>query len=106
MKKKTNKTKKKVTRTTSKTTPILKPAPKGKSFFLANGEEVKSAKTLADKLEEMPEEVFKHHVNQEKNDFANWIKDIFKAEDLASKMNSDRKDIRIEIYKYLLSKKR
>ena len=85
---------------------VLRPAPSKSYFFLGSGEAIKSVKGLADALEKMPEEVFKHHVNQEKNDFANWIEHVFEDKTLAKKIGKDKKNIRLNIYKYLLEKKR
>ena len=36
----------------------------------------------------MPEWVFAHHVNSEKNDFATWINDVFGERWLAAKVRS------------------
>lgn len=54
-----------------------------KSFWVCNGEIFKNLKELVDGLERMTEEVFNYHVTKEKNDFVNWIKDVFKDEKLA-----------------------
>ena len=52
-------------------------------FILKNKKALKSLHELADSLTSMDDETFKHHVTKEKNDFANWIKDVFKNERLA-----------------------
>ena len=44
-------------------------------FYLCNGESAGSLDELLEKLKVIDEECFLHHVNEEKNDFANWIKD-------------------------------
>ncbi|MBM3200132.1 hypothetical protein FJZ53_04275 [Candidatus Woesearchaeota archaeon] len=52
-------------------------------FYLSDGRALKSLRELAEALEDMSEETFRHHVNSEKNDFANWIRDVITDEELA-----------------------
>jgi len=81
-------------------------APEDKHFILLTGERLSHFIELADKLEHIQEDVFSHHVREEKNDFANWIQDVFNepelAKQVASKKNS--KDMQITIYKYIITK--
>lgn len=56
---------------------------KNKYFYLNDGRAFKSVKELADALRELPKEVFEHHVSDKKNDFADWIKAVFKEEHLS-----------------------
>ncbi len=44
-------------------------------FYLCNGESAGSLDELLEKLKVIDEECFLHHVNEEKNDFVNWIRD-------------------------------
>jgi len=53
------------------------------SFRLHGGGVVRSIPGLKKALEQMPNDVFSHHVRNGKNDFAAWIKDVFKDETLA-----------------------
>lgn len=78
-----------------------------KYFFLSNQKQLKSIKDLADELEKISVGEFHHHVNNHKNDFANWINDVFKQKTLANKVGKtkDIKDTRLIIYKYLLENK-
>ncbi|MEK6947451.1 MAG: hypothetical protein AABX32_07635 [Nanoarchaeota archaeon] len=55
-------------------------------FGLSNGRILKNLNELLNALKSMDEETFKFHVNQEKNDFGNWIEDVFKYEDLANQI--------------------
>ena len=72
---------------------LLKETSPDKYFKLENGKELKSVKDLIDYLPKMPEEIFKHHVTNDKNDFANWIKFVFNEESLAKKVfNTKSKD--------------
>lgn len=55
-----------------------------KSFYLASGKVIKSVNGLIEELKAMPESLFRVHVTNEKNDFANWIKNVYNDERLAS----------------------
>jgi len=48
-----------------------------KRFFLKDGQILNSLEDLFQELQVMENHVFEHHVNSEKNDFANWIGDVF-----------------------------
>jgi hypothetical protein len=56
------------------------------TFKTSHGKEVKSLKHLQHVLEDISPESFKHHVNGEKNDFANWIRNAVKDPELADQM--------------------
>ena len=75
-------------------------------FKLLPGEELRNVKELAEALEKMSEEVFRHHVNAERNDFANWIRDVFYDVELAELMEHQRtkEGMRITIYKHVTKK--
>ncbi|MBS3113917.1 hypothetical protein J4448_02350 [Candidatus Woesearchaeota archaeon] len=70
---------------------VLGEAPVEQHFVVADGRKLKNIIELADALETMSEEIFRHHVNEAKNDFSNWVKDIFYdhslAEDIARAKN-------------------
>jgi hypothetical protein len=53
-------------------------------FVLCDGRIIKDYLELARILETLNDDVFCYHVTNEKNDFANWINDIFKEEELAT----------------------
>ncbi|MEM3374278.1 MAG: hypothetical protein QXE31_03580 [Candidatus Woesearchaeota archaeon] len=55
-------------------------------FWLCNGKTLKTIKELLNELKVMEESVFKYHVNDEKDDFANWLKDIFNEFELVDKL--------------------
>lgn len=57
-----------------------------KHFYLKNGKALRSIAELAAIVESLPDDVFNHHVSERHNDFANWIKDVFKEEHLATAM--------------------
>ena len=52
-------------------------------FRVTNGKTIKNLYELASELASMDEEVFRHHVNDERNDFHNWILHIVRDEHLA-----------------------
>jgi len=66
-----------------------------KIFYLKSGKTFNSLKGLAKELTKMSEDVYNHHVTPHKNDFANWIRDALKKEDLAKKV--DRHLLKIEM---------
>ena len=59
-------------------------------FFLHNGKILKSLTELTQELKQMDQETFGWHVNQEKNDFYNWVRDILKDAGLAGKIENER----------------
>ncbi len=63
-----------------------KEVPRDMSFYLYGGGTLKSIEELASALKTMDDEVFLHHVHSGKNDFANWIRDVFSDRKLANKL--------------------
>ena len=62
-------------------------------FWVNNGPILKNMEELANALPDMAEDTFRHHVNNEKNDFSSWVRDIIGdanlANDLLSSKNRD-----------------
>ena len=58
----------------------LKEAPADKYFYLHNGMTIKDLDELAVALNLMDRETFEYHVNNDKNDFSNWVKEIIKED--------------------------
>ena len=54
-----------------------------KSFFASDGKVFKSLADLAAGVQRMHPDTFKHHANKEKNDFSNWVRDVFGEQQLA-----------------------
>jgi hypothetical protein len=77
-----------------------------KCFVLCDGRKLKSAKELADTLQTMSDDIFKYHVNDTKNDFANWINDVFGEPDIAKKIRTMRNkmEMSVELYKHMFDK--
>jgi hypothetical protein len=63
-------------------------APKEHYFKLRNGQELKSLNDLRKALTYMNDEEFSHHVNQERNDFANWVRDALQNSELYEKIKN------------------
>ncbi|HLG23319.1 MAG TPA: DUF5752 family protein [Candidatus Nanoarchaeia archaeon] len=66
---------------------ILGQAPVENHFVVADGKKLGSVLDLADALETMSEDVFSHHVNDLKNDFSKWVKDVFYDHSLAEDLS-------------------
>src|SRR3989338_4711077 len=57
-------------------------------FYTKDGKIIRNLAQLRDELKVMPPEVFDHHVNERKNDFSSWIKDVFGQEKIANKISA------------------
>jgi len=55
-------------------------------FHLRNGQSLKNLRELLVALKDMPNDEFTHHVNEHKNDFANWTDHVFEKQELANNM--------------------
>ncbi|MCH7850417.1 MAG: hypothetical protein IH845_02130 [Nanoarchaeota archaeon] len=69
-------------------------------FYATNGEVLKNLEDLLSFLNNVDEETFFNHVNSEKNDLANWTRDILNEKRLSNKMfktiNRDEMAVYIE----------
>ncbi|MFW6220489.1 MAG: hypothetical protein ACOC3X_02330, partial [Nanoarchaeota archaeon] len=74
---------------------ILSNVHPNETFKTALGKEIISLEELVKTLENMDDNEFKIHVNEEKNDYANWINDSIKDEVLAFEIKhvKDKKKI-------------
>ncbi len=75
-------------------------APEEKCFVLQDGRKLKTIYQLIDELETMTDEVFRHHVNDFRNDFANWIEHVFEDKSLAEEIRAV--ETRMEMQRALL----
>lgn len=77
-----------------------------KYFVLCNGSTIKDYKELAAILETVGDDVFYYHVTAERNDFANWINDVFGEQELAEKIrhSKSRHEMMAILYKHLFHK--
>ena len=76
---------------------VLGEAPEEHHFVVADGRKLKNIMELADALETMSEEIFSHHVNEFKNDFSNWVKDVFYDHSLAEDMTRAKNRLEMQI---------
>jgi len=82
--------------------------PQEKWFYFASGKKASSIEELRSVLEAMDEAEFRHYVNNEKNDFANWVEGVFKEKRLAQNMRevSEREGLLIILEDFLKKKLR
>ena len=59
-----------------------------KRFFCQDGSVLASLSELAERLRQMRQEAFRYHATYDKNDFANWVRDVLGDEVLAKKLRS------------------
>ena len=62
---------------------ILARVPFHVSFWLCTNESLRSINDVYEALERASDEVFRYHVNRDKNDFEVWIREVIKDKDLA-----------------------
>ena len=77
-----------------------------KVFWLKDSSILKSLVELKDRLDFMPDDIFFFHANSEKNDFYNWVKDIYQNQSLANKIKNakTRQELKILLEKELKPK--
>ncbi|MEA3399495.1 MAG: carbohydrate kinase family protein [Patescibacteria group bacterium] len=68
-----------------------------KAFILKDGSIIHSLEELDSHIKLMNNDVFRHHVHEGTNHFATWIRDVFKLEDLANKINLSSSKIAIRV---------
>jgi hypothetical protein len=102
----TKKVAKKTVKKTKKVAKVskVKNAPADQVFFMVNGQKLKNYGELAKVLGRIEDNVFNHHVNEYKNDFVNWIRDVFKDIELAKKIAGikDKDKMQLVIYKHIM----
>ncbi len=77
-------------------------------FMLCNGTSVKSINELALLMDKLSDEEFSFHVNDNKNDFSNWIRDVFDQSNLADGLSKTtcKKESQIYLLKHVVTDKR
>ena len=75
-------------------------------FNLADGRQLRNLVELSAALEDMDEATFSHHVNEARNDFANWVKDTMNEAELADKFIAKytKAEHQIELLKHLIKR--
>lgn len=59
-----------------------------KYFWLKNGQPIRSFKELLEAMDFIDDETFRHHVTENRNDFANWVAEVLEEEKLAEKIRT------------------
>ncbi|MBI2141569.1 hypothetical protein HYU16_04045 [Candidatus Woesearchaeota archaeon] len=79
-------------------------APHDKRFVLKDGRVLKDLIELSHAIEHMSDDVFNHHVNAFKNDFRNWVRDVFGKKELAAELEKakTRSDIQLAVLKHIV----
>ena len=74
------------------------------AFRCVDGGVYYSINELADALETMSDDSFYYHVNDSKNDFANWISGVFALDNISEKLGNTktREKNQVILLKYLL----
>ena len=67
---------------------VLSDASPEKVFWARNGETYRNLSEMVGGLRRMDGASFSHHVTKEKNDFANWARDVFADKSLEKQMRS------------------
>ena len=77
-----------------------------KVFVLVDGKRVKNIKELADVMDDIEDYVFNHHVNENNNDFENWLTHVFNDIALARKIAGckDKKHVQLVLYRHISHK--
>ncbi|MBE3091582.1 MAG: hypothetical protein IMZ42_04635 [Candidatus Atribacteria bacterium] len=60
------------------------------NFYLNNGKKLKNIAELMESLKDMDQDLFSFHVNEQNNDFASWIRDVFGEKELARRIRDAR----------------
>ncbi len=68
------------------TSKLLSACSKDKTFYVCDGSVYTNLYELVDGLKTMKEHTFKYHVNHQKNDFMNWVRDVFDDQRLAKEI--------------------
>lgn len=68
------------------TTQFLANVPTDKRFWCQDGKVFANLKDLRGGFEQMSDETFRYHADENKNDFSNWIQDVIGDTTLASSL--------------------
>lgn len=55
-------------------------------FFAANGQVIGSIEELSQCISTFDVHILNHHINDERNDFADWVENVFENKTLAKKL--------------------
>jgi hypothetical protein len=77
-----------VTITKSVAQKLIADVPEDKMFWCHDGRALKNLQELDDALREISDETFSYHLNETKNDFRNWVRDVIGDEKLAGDLEA------------------
>lgn len=60
------------------------------AFWITDGTVLSNLIELRDAFQKMEKEVFSHHVNKDKNDFAEWVENVLNDADCASALRKSK----------------
>ena len=78
------------TKASSQKAKLLVCAPDDKCFWTTDGQILKNLDELQMAFGSMGEEVFLHHVNKEKNDFADWVEQVLEDSACARELRKSK----------------
>jgi len=81
---------------------FLAKVPEEHVFWCCSGNVFRNMEELADGLAAMSDDVFAHHVNSEKNDFCNWVRDVIEDEKLSNDLA--RATSRLQASEYVVAR--
>jgi len=67
---------------------FLSDVPKGKEFYLVNGDKLSNLKDFRNALHLIDDTLFRYHVNEHHNDFQKWILEVVKDTVLSHKLDN------------------
>lgn len=75
-------------------------------FLVVDGSTIKNLLELADALRTMSDDVFYYHVTNDRNDFSNWIRDVFEEKELAEELSKlhSKMEAQVAVLRHLLKK--
>ncbi len=81
-------------------------APEEYHFVLADGRKLRDMLELVEGLEHMSDDIYRHHVNETRNDFSTWLRDVFNEDELADEIAkiNNKVDTQTAVMKHLLKK--
>ncbi len=85
------KAKKKSSKNAKNTKRTLVCAPNEQCFWTTDGKIIANLTELRDTLASMADDVFRHHVTKDRNDFATWIESVLQDPELAISIKSAKK---------------
>jgi hypothetical protein len=62
----------------------------GKQFWCSNGRVLKNLPEMKSALEQMSEDTFRHHSNEARSDFSNWVRDVIGDDKLSRDLQKSK----------------